>query len=165
MTSDTRPRAIARPADGLLNPVALAALAALIANDQLLKAAWPGIVTGKLSDLAGLVVAPLALQAVWEVGQWVAGRWLGPSRTVLVMAIVAVGVVFAAVQVWAPASEAYRWGLGALQWPFRAFAALLTGASVPDVRPVVPIADAEDLLALPALALTWWVGRRRIPRG
>ena len=161
LTSEARARRIARPANGLLDPVALVALAVLIANDQLLKAAWPGVVTGKLSDVAGLVVAPLVLQAAWEVGQWVAGRWRRPSRTVLVVAIVVVGLAFAAVQVWAPATEAYRWGLGALQWPFRALAAFLTGASVPDVRPVVATPDAEDLLALPALALTWLVGRRR----
>jgi hypothetical protein len=165
LTSEARPRPIARPADGLLDPVALAALAVLIANDQLLKAAWPGVVTGKLSDVAGLVVAPLVLQGAWEVGQWVVGRWRGPSRTVFVVAIVAVGLVFAAVQVWEPATEAYRWGLGALQWPFRALAAFLTGATVPALLPVVATADAEDLLALPALALTWWVGRRRLRQG
>ncbi|WP_156325293.1 hypothetical protein [Nonomuraea sp. SBT364] len=30
----------------------------LLLNDHLLKHAWPGPVTGKLSDVAGLVVAP-----------------------------------------------------------------------------------------------------------
>ena len=39
-------------------PVSLAALALLALNDHLLKQAAPGLVTGKLSDLAGLVVAP-----------------------------------------------------------------------------------------------------------
>jgi hypothetical protein len=155
----------ARPGDGLLHPVALVALATLIANDQLLKAAWPGVVTGKLSDVAGLVVAPLALQAAWEVGQWVAERWHGPTASVLAVAIVVVGLGFAAVQVWAPASDAYDWALGAAQWPFRALAASLTGAPTPGVDPVVATADAEDLLALPALAVTWWVGRRRILAG
>ncbi|HEV8280309.1 MAG TPA: hypothetical protein VGQ02_00495 [Candidatus Limnocylindrales bacterium] len=152
----------ARPGDGLLHPVALAALAVLIVNDQLLKAVWPGVVTGKLSDVAGLIVAPLVLQALGEIGQWIAGRWHSPTRSVLVIAIIAVGLGFAAVQVWDPASNAYGWALGAAQWPFRAFAAVLVGNPPPSIGPVVVTADAEDLLALPALAVTWWVGRRRL---
>ena len=119
--------------------------------------------TGKLSDVAGLVFAPLVLVALWEIGQWVSGRWRGPAASVLVVAIVAVGIVFAAVQVWEPASEAYGWALGAGQWPFRAVAAAVSGAPTPTMSPVLATADAEDLLALPALAVTWWVGRRRLP--
>jgi hypothetical protein len=152
----------ARPGDGLLHPVALVALATLIINDQLFKAAWPGVVTGKLSDVAGLVVAPLALQAAWEVGQWIADRWHGPTASILAVAIAVVGIEFAAVQVWSPASNAYEWTLGAAQWPFRALAAVLTGSPAPGLVPVVATADAEDLLALPALAITWLVGRRRL---
>jgi hypothetical protein len=146
-----------------LHPIALFALATLLINDQLLKAAWPGVVTGKLSDVAGLVVAPLVLVGLWEIGEWITGRWRGPTASVLVVAIVAVGLVFAAVQVWEPASEAFSWMLGAGQWPFRAFVAAVSGASSPTVAPVVATADAEDLLALPALAVTWWMGRRRLP--
>ena len=36
----------------------LAAVIVLLLNDHLLKQAWPGFVTGKLSDVAGLIVAP-----------------------------------------------------------------------------------------------------------
>jgi hypothetical protein len=165
VTAPVARRRAARPGDGLLHPVALVALPLLILNDQLLKAVWPGVVTGKLSDVAGLVVAPLVLQALWEIGQWIAGRWHGPTMSVLVVAIIAVGLGFAAVQVWDPASNAYEWALGTAQWPFRAFAAVLVGAPSPSITPVVATADAEDLLALPALAVTWWVGRRRIPEG
>jgi hypothetical protein len=152
----------ARPGDGLLHPVVLVALVGLILNDQLLKAIWPGLVTGKLSDVAGLIVAPLALQAGWEVVSWVLGRWHGPSRKVLAMSIILVGLGFAAVQLWEPATDAYRWGLGAAQWPFRVVAAALTGAPWPSVAPVIATGDTEDLVALPTLAITWWLGRRRI---
>lgn len=155
-------RPAASPGDGLLHPAALVALAGLIVNDQILKAAWPGVVTGKLSDVAGLVVAPLVIQAAWEIGQWTAGRWQGPTRSVLAGAIVAVGLGFAAVQLWDLASDAYGWVLGAAQWPFRAVAAVLMGIPAPGVAAVIATADAEDLLALPALAITWWVGRRRL---
>ncbi len=42
----------------LSHPVTVVAALVLLLNDHLLKHAWPGPVTGKLSDVAGLVVAP-----------------------------------------------------------------------------------------------------------
>jgi hypothetical protein len=155
------PRPVPRPADGLLHPVALGALLVLVVNDQVLKPAWPSVVTGKLSDVAGLIVAPLALQAAWEFGQWLLGRWSGPSARALAVAIAVVGVGFVLVQVWPPATDAYRGAMALAQWPFRALGSILAGGAVPDLAPVRAVGDAEDLLALPALAVSWWVGSRR----
>jgi len=160
MAADSSPRPV--PGDGLLHPVVLLSLVLLIANDQVLKRLWPGPVTGKLSDVAGLVVAPIALVAAWEIGRHAVGRSWGPSRAVLVVAIVVVGVGFAAVQVWEPASEAFRVGLGVVQWPFRTLGAWIAGGTVTGPVPVTVVADAEDLIALPALAVAWWVGRGRL---
>lgn len=42
----------------LCHPVTVAGVLVLLINDHLLKHTWPGFVTGKLSDVAGLVVAP-----------------------------------------------------------------------------------------------------------
>ncbi|GAA3121815.1 hypothetical protein GCM10020001_047700 [Nonomuraea salmonea] len=42
----------------LCHPVTVAGVLVLLVNDHLLKAAFPGVVTGKLSDVAGLLVAP-----------------------------------------------------------------------------------------------------------
>jgi hypothetical protein len=143
----------------------LGAIVLLAVNDQLLKAASPGPVTGVLSDIAGLIVAPVALQAVWETGQWVVGRWRGPSALVLGVAAVIVGVGFAALQVWPPATDLYRVGLGALQWPVAALLAALSGAPTPGLAHVVAVADAGDLIALPVMAVTtWWLARRRSAR-
>ena len=136
-------------------------MALLILNDQVLKSVWPGLVTGKLSDVAGLSVAPLALQAAAEVGFAAAGRWMGPSRRVLLASITLVGVGFALIQLWPPAVDLYRNGLGAAQWPFRALAALLSGQAMPAFAPVAATPDAADLLALPALGVAWWIGSRR----
>lgn len=47
----------------LCHPVTVAGVLLLLINDHLLKPAFPGVVTGKLSDVAGLVMAP-ALVAV-----------------------------------------------------------------------------------------------------
>ncbi len=40
------------------------ALVVLVVNDHMLKAAWPGFVTGKLSDVAGLILFPALLDLV-----------------------------------------------------------------------------------------------------
>lgn len=45
----------------LASPLAACSLVVLALNDHVLKQAWPGWVTGKLSDVAGLVLAPLLL--------------------------------------------------------------------------------------------------------
>ncbi len=52
---------VGRSLRALAHPLAIAALVLLALNDHVLKQAWPGFVTGKLSDVAGLVVAPLLL--------------------------------------------------------------------------------------------------------
>jgi len=56
------------PGDVLVRPIALAALALLILNDHVLKSAFPGPLTGKLSDVAGLMLFPIVLVAGWELG-------------------------------------------------------------------------------------------------
>ncbi len=144
----------ARPGDALLHPVPLAAIGVLLLNDHVLKAAYPGLVTGKLSDVAGLVFFPLFLVSAFEVveARFVA-RWR-PRRSVLLAAVVATAMVFSLVQIWAPATWLYRYGLGALQWPFVAVAG---GA----FRPVVVMADPTDLVTVPAVLVAWWIGRRR----
>lgn len=86
-----------KPAHQLTHPLFVAALVALAVNDHVLKGAGvlPGAVTGKLSDLAGLLVAPLAL------------AWLCRVRTRRgwILAHVAVGVGFAALQLPAVAAR------------------------------------------------------------
>jgi hypothetical protein len=143
------------PGDGLRHPVALASLALLVVNDHFLKTAWPGLVTGKLSDVAGLVFFPLFLQGLWELGARLRGRAVGPSRRVLCVAAGLTGVVFALVKLTAVGGEVYRVGLGLLQWPVRALASGGGPARVTLVR------DATDLWALPALLLSVACGWRR----
>lgn len=80
------------PAQALRHPLWWGALVVLIVNDHVLKASglFPGWLTGKLSDVAGLVVAPVLVAALVSVrrrrGVWasiaVIGAWFALVNTV-----------------------------------------------------------------------------------
>jgi hypothetical protein len=123
-----------------------------VVNDHLLKTTWPGWVSGKLSDFAGLAYFPLLLVAVWELTLSPLGRFRGPSRRALTLACVATAVAFAATKTTPWGAELYRWAFGLLHLPFRG--ALL---------PVSFVADPTDLVALPSVAAAWVVGAMRCP--
>ncbi len=138
-----------RPA--ILHPLALGAVVLLLLNDQWGKSAFPGALTGKLSDFAGLAFFPLFLQALVELPRWLRDDYV-PSRRVLLGCIAATGLVFAAVNLWGPAAGAYEVGLGGLQW-------FLQGAHGSPHR-VALTRDPTDLIALSSLGVAWWLGRR-----
>lgn len=147
-------------AASLLRPGPLIAIAVLLLNDHYLKAEWGHPVTGKLSDVAGLLFFPLLLVALVEVGQAACRCYRGPSHRLLLGAVVATGVVFALVQVFDPMTEVYRVGLAALQRPMLALEVLLTTESFEAMPRVQVTPDAWDLLALPALAVAYRLGIR-----
>jgi hypothetical protein len=128
-------------------------LALLFVNDHDLKQRWPGWLTGKLSDLAGLVLLPIVLLALLELMR---GR-VSPTPQHARGCCVVVGAGFILLECWPPASLFFRATLGALQWPVRA---LLAGHAV-ELSWVRHVPDHEDLLALPALLLPWWYGTQR----
>ncbi|MBL9036956.1 MAG: hypothetical protein JNG84_00445, partial [Archangium sp.] len=95
-------------------PLPLFAVALLAINDHLLKGSGlvPALVTGKLSDFAGLFFFPLFLAGL------VSWLWAPPAR--LERALVAGCAVltvfaFAAIKLWAPADDLYERVLGALR--------------------------------------------------
>jgi hypothetical protein len=135
----------------VLHPAALLAIALLAINDHLLKAAWPGWWTGKLSDFAGLAFFPLLVAAAGEL----AGLWRSPRQVVVATIAItaAVGVGFALVKLSPAAGDLYRVGLAGLQWPVRAAIALVRGGHAPALGRVHLTADPTDLIALPALLM------------
>lgn len=153
----TRPRV---PGDTLICPPVLAAIAILIANDHYLKWQFPGVITGKVSDVAGLVFFPVLFVAGIEGLRRLVGvhQWTLSSRA-LGLAVVFSGVAFAMVKISPDLAAVYSSGLGVIRWPLRALMAVAQGRGVPSAEPVTVLADRTDLVALPALAVAWFVGR------
>lgn len=122
-------RPAVHPARALAHPVWVLCLALLVLNDHFLKGSGllPGWVTGKLSDLAGLVVAPVLLAAILR------------ARTRLAIAVVhaVVGLGFAALELSSSLSAVAGWVYG------------LAGFAWQSTR------DLTDLLALAVLPLAY----------
>ncbi|KXK57180.1 MAG: hypothetical protein IPM61_03030 [Chlorobi bacterium] len=122
----------------LIHPASLAAIILLILNDHLLKGAFPGWVTGKLSDFAGIFFFPFLLAllvgAIWKRSN---------PRTVGV-------IVFAATTTWFFAAKATPFG----HQLAGQFASGVIGASVSITL------DPTDLLALLALFPAWLLWSR-----
>jgi len=133
-------RDVVTPLADLTRPVPIAAALVVAVNDHLLKGAGlvPAAITGKASDVAGMVLAGvLAVAVVRAAATAMTGRT--PRRTggLGVAALIAVGAFFAALKlmpVWNHALTSV-WGVNTL--------------------------DAGDLWALPMLALTYvWLRDR-----
>lgn len=154
----TVPRDGVAPADALLHPATLLALGLLVLNDHVLKAADPGVITGKLSDLAGLAFFPILLVGAWELVMAMAGRWHGPSIRALAIAIGGTAAAFALVKTLSGAAASFGWGLGLAQWLLALPVRVLEGGPMPPVVPTVVVVDPTDLVALVALAIPAWIG-------
>lgn len=141
------------PANELLAPLPLIALALLGVNDWILKpSAAPEWLTGKLSDFAGLFAFPLVATAAFDLVLWLA--WRAGARVdftlrrwKLAAAIALEAAGFAVLKLWPAGSDAL----------VRVMHAVAPRAEV--------YMDATDLVAFVVLPLTWWYGRRVIARG
>ncbi|MEU6414833.1 hypothetical protein [Microbispora sp. NPDC046933] len=123
------------------HPATVVAVGVLIVNDRVLKPLWPGVVTGKLSDLAGMLVAPPLLALLAAYAARITRRVPLGDRTAA-GAIALTGALFAWMKTTGTGAEAAT----------RAWAVLVPSSRV--------LADPTDLLALPALAVAWLVWRR-----
>ncbi len=141
------------PASEVLAPVPLLALALLVLNDRVLKGSGlPELVTGKLSDITGVFVFPLVATAVVDlVGAGLARLGLPWDYTLrrwkLAVAIAFTAIVFAGIKL-----SPFLGGVVERAW----------SAVIPHST-IYP--DPTDVVALLALAATWWQGRAVIRRG
>jgi hypothetical protein len=128
---------VSRSRRGVGHPIWLVSLALLIVNDHVLKGAGllPGWLTGKLSDFAGLIVAPVLIAAI-------AGARRAGAR-VAACALVAVG--FVAIKLSPVAAGALERALALAHIHWRVWS------------------DPTDLAALVVLPVAWWLTRRPAP--
>lgn len=132
----------------LLHPVVLAGIACFVVNDHVLKPAHPGWLTGKLSDIAGLIFFPVLIAAVAELASPAARQHAG---AILILAVAVTGLTYVAMLLVPIGGDGYRWSIGIVQWPFRIAAAIAASAPLPAIAPVRFAADSTDLITLPAL--------------
>ena len=120
-----------RARHAVTHPLFWTALALLLVNDHILKRAHvlPGAITGKLSDFAGLLVAPVLLVALFRVR--------GRLGRMAVFACVAAG--FTAIKLSRPLADAVEAATAYTLLPWRLWC------------------DPTDLVALAVLPLGWWL--------
>lgn len=123
------------------HPISLGAVALLLLNDHVLKRAFPSILTGKLSDFAGLFFFPFLLAAIGGVAARLVGRRPRGER-VMAACFAATACGFALIKVHS-GSNAF------------AVKVLQTTLGLP-VRIVL---DPTDLMALAALWPAWRLWR------
>ena len=133
----------------LAHPVTLIALAALLVNDIVLKALFPGAwAMGKLSDLAWMTFAPPLL--AFALSFAVPKRSAAGRRAALIVAYGGLPLLYAAFNTFAPVHDAI-------------IRALLIGAESGALGSPM---DATDSLVIPfALALAIWARRRSAESG
>ena len=129
---------VSRRGKMLLHPAAIAAVLTLILNDHVMKEAFPGFVTGKLSDVAGLVFFPILL------AELTGGLLRREAARLLPAAAALTTVAFALVKLTSAGATAYAWALGATQW---SVGLLLPGHAA--IQPVSITMDATDLVGTP----------------
>jgi hypothetical protein len=150
--------------DSLVHPVPVAALALLLVNDHVLKASNPGWLSGKLSDIAGMVLLPFVLLAGWDLVRLIRPSLPASGPRLAVASATLAIILFTAMKVVPLGSDLYRLGLGGVQWPFRALAAWVASEPLPSYAQVHHTSDPSDLLTLPVavavLAVRPWGPKR-----
>lgn len=151
------------PGTLMLLPVSVLSLAVLVINDHFLKQRYHDLLTGKLSDGAGLVFFPLFLASLTEVLLSIVIRkqWCIPKRG-LGICILATGAVFGLTKTFTPIGHIYRTLIAVMEWPFFAVESKLRGSVVPGVSGTHLVHDLTDLLVLPLLIVPWWFGRQKL---
>ena len=145
----------ARPGELLVHPIPVLAVAVLVVNDHILKSVAPSLLTGKLSDVAGLLFFPLLLVSIVELAAVALGRTPPDRRRQVICSIITTGLVFFLVKATVAGSSTLGWSVGVAQW--LAGAGFVRGEAP---QPVAVATDAGDLIALSALVVAWFVARR-----
>ena len=120
-------------------------------NDHLLKDLYANMWTGKLSDVAGLVVFPLIPVALYEFFCVWKNKSSTQTTAILHMSLLATGLLLIGINLSQTCSDLCCQVLGTLQWPIRGLLNAVKGEAWPPLMPVSATPDPTDLLTLPAL--------------
>ncbi|MFC8448699.1 hypothetical protein [Kitasatospora sp. NPDC057223] len=118
------------------HPGTLTAVLVLLFNDHVGKRLWPGAVTGKVSDLAWMLVSPVVLALLLAPLLRLRGDW--PA----IVGLTGTAVMFVVAKSGAAGGE-----LASRIWSSTGVPSRIQG-------------DRTDLLALPVLAVSWWLWTR-----
>jgi len=137
MTTGKRGDALGACLAWAAHPVSVLGLALLLLNDHVLKDAWPSAMTGKLSDIAGMLMFPPLLACLVAL-------CFSRVRVAALAGVTLTGTAVTFVVIKATESGA---ALASQAW------SLVNG-------PSTVLADRTDLFALPALLVSWVVWQR-----
>ena len=145
--------------------VAVAAVVVLVLNDHVLKRAYPGLLTGKLSDVAGMIFFPVLLTILLWALVPAKRRTDRAHDALLVVACLATALVFTLTKTTLFGNEAFRFTWAAMQWPYRALRAIAHGRALPSLVRVILVRDPSDVLAVPFVFVAYVAAaRRRLPQ-
>jgi hypothetical protein len=143
----------------LRHPIALLAIAVWLLNDHLLKSMFPGIITGKLSDIAGMVVTPLVVAVFVELA---APRTVRAKRRFVRinawLSIIIVAAAFAAAKTTLAGHDIYVTIATLIRAPLH----VVVERFHPIVfkESVVLVRDVTDLIAIPFGVVSVWLLER-----
>lgn len=147
-----------QPGDCLRHPLSLFMLLLWLLNDHLFKGLWGNELTGKLSDIAGLVVFPLMLVAIYEICCAYMNRNANHLKLVLWVSLSISAGIIVSINLSEASAHFCKVGLGLLQWPFRCLWSL---SAVP-IQPVHLTMDPTDIWTLAILIIPYKIVSPRL---
>ncbi len=143
------------PGDLMIHPVCVVAIVVLIVNDHILKSLQPGFVTGKLSDVSGVLLLPVLATSTAEVLAWLLGRWHLARRPVFWACCASVAIGFTAAKGLTPVGSAYGDVLGVVRWTVLAPVRFAESLPLGQPQGVAVAHDPTDIAVVPMAIIGW----------
>ena len=149
-----------RPGDCIRHPMSVFMLWLWLLNDHVFKDLWGNTLTGKLSDISGLVVFPLIFVATYELICAYRQRAATHLHLVLWLSLGLSALIMILINMSDWGADLCRISLGLLQWPFRC----LWSLSIVPIHKVHLTMDPTDLWTLGALFIPYIIVCSRLKK-
>jgi len=141
---DTPPKPFRSLGSNLFHPAFLLALLVLLVNDKVLKQRSPSLITGKLSDFAGLFTFPIFLASLLEIGT---------RRYTSLRVMTGITCLIAVAFIGMKTNESVSDFIGDVWFQLlRPIRSITSGST----KPVTFIRDTSDLVSLISIPLAFW---------